>query len=423
MDGLRTSRVLVIDDKFDEALPFIQAIAKHGIGTLYFSGVIEELPEEKNKLTGIRLAALDMNLGHDENADTPQMLSTILSVLNRLIDKKNGPYLAIAWTNRLEVVEEFKERVKKLACPPIDVIPMEKEAAKVGDEYNLDKVFSDIQEAIDRCYPLRLLSHWEQQVHESSGSVMELMPGAEDWVTRSKQTLALLLSSSSRVDDPPEAKLGALLSGFNHLQLDTIETSIRALPEEEIASLIGPLKGVNPGGDLDLKAILNQRLLFTKPAPGIAPGNIYDPSIFSNPETGTLPTLQDLLLDMARLGKADELAQVSTLVAMEVTPLCDYQQLKMKFPLFVCGIAVLSQKANLLKPAYTAFLRRMPAVYFEDAPLEGSRIVVWNSHYVVSTPPSQVPEDKPLLRLRYAPLVDVQAWLGSQANRPGYLYV
>ena len=73
MEGLRTSRVLVVDDKFEEALPFIQAIAKYGIGALYFSGVKdEELPEEGNKLTGIRLAALDMNLGGNETQRFPR---------------------------------------------------------------------------------------------------------------------------------------------------------------------------------------------------------------------------------------------------------------------------------------------------------------------------------------------------------------
>ena len=237
------------------------------------------------------------------------MLSTILSVLGRLLDERNGPYLAIAWTNHSEVVSAFKERVKELGCPPIDVITMEKDMAKVGDEYDLGQVFSKIQEAMDSCYPLRLLSYWEQQVHESSGSVMELMPGAEDWIGRSQQTLALLLASSSGTDDPSEAKLGALLSGFNSLQLDAIETSTGSLSEEEIALLIEPLEAVDSDGDLDLKAILNRRLLFTRPIPNIAPGNIYNSSVFSKSEATTLPTLQDFV---ARHGTTRENRGVGT---------------------------------------------------------------------------------------------------------------
>ena len=422
MEGLRTARVVVIDDKFEEALPFIQAVARQRIGILYYSGVKEEeLPEEENQLTGIRLAALDMNLGHDENAEIPLMLSTILSVLDRLIDEKNGPYLAIAWTNRPEVVDEFKERARKLACPPIDVITMGKDTAKVGNEYNLGEVFSEIQKAINGCYPLRLLSYWEQQVHESSGSVMELIPGAEDWIARSRRTLALLLASSSGADDPSEAKLGALLSGFNSLQLDAIETSTGSLSEEEIAPLIEPLEVVNPDGDLDLKAILNRRLLFTRPIPNIAPGNIYDSSVFSQSEPVPLPTLQDLLLDMAQQGKAEELEQVSTLVAMEVTPLCDYQQHKMRVARFILGIALPTNRVGLLKRA--DFLRRLPVTTFEDEPLQGSFVIVWNSHYVITAVPSAIPDSSAFLRMRYAPLIDTQAWLGSQANRPGYLSV
>ena len=420
MEGLRTSRVLVIDDKFDEALPFIQAVAKHGIGALYFSGVNEdELPEEGNKLTGIRLAALDMNLGHDENAEIPAMLSTILSVLGRLIDEKNGPYLAIAWTNHSEVVSAFKERVKELGCPPIDVITMEKHMVKVGGEYDLGQVFSKIQEAMDGCYPLRLLSYWEQQVHESSGSVMELMPGVEDWIGRSQQTLALLLDPSTGDDDPPEAKLGALLSGFNSLQLDAIESATRSLPNEEIAPLISPLDSINPDDSSELKPILNRRLLFTRPALGITPGNIYVPTAF-----GAYVSKSELATEMAEAGKSDELATASILLAMEVTPLCDYQQNKMKVARFIFGLALPDNKMGLLKMRGRAeFLRRLPVAAFKDAPLEGNLATVWNSHYFITTPFIMIPEGCALLRLRYAPLIDTQAWLGNQANRPGYLSV
>ena len=201
--------------------------------------------------------------------------------MERLIDEKNGPYLAIAWTNHGEVVDEFKDRVKQIPCPPIDVITMEKkkkeeggvsgqsdlDEGEVSDDYDLDEVFSRIQEAMDGCYPLRLLSYWEQQVHESSGSVMELIPGAKDWSGRSKQALALLLGSSAGNDDPPEVQLGALLSGFNSLQLDAIETATRSLPEEEITALILPLQDISPDGSSNSKSILNDVFFLQDPKP------------------------------------------------------------------------------------------------------------------------------------------------------------
>ena len=60
MDGLRTTRVLVIDDRRDEAQGVIDALARDGIGAVYYSQDVRNHP--RKPLTGIRLAALDMNL-------------------------------------------------------------------------------------------------------------------------------------------------------------------------------------------------------------------------------------------------------------------------------------------------------------------------------------------------------------------------
>ena len=288
-----------------------------------------------------------------------------------------------------------------------------------SDDYDLDEVFSRIQTAMDGFYPLRLLSYWEQRVHESSGSVMELMPGAKDWSNRSQQTLALLLGSSAGIDDPPEAQLGVLLSGFNSLQLDAIETATRSLPEEEIAPLILPLQDISLDDSSNSKSTLNRRLLFTSPEAGVAPGNIYVPSA-----SGALVSKKEFLFDVAQKDKASELEETSILLAMEVSAVCDYQQDKRRVFRFIYGIALASDKLRLLHMGGRAeFLRRIPVSAFQDGPLEGDLAIVWNSRYVISTPFLMVPEGCALLRLRYAPLVDTQAWLGGQVNRPGYLSV
>lgn len=435
MEGLRTSRVLVVDDKIEEALPFIQAVAKYGIGTLYFSGVREEeLPEEGNGLTGIRLAALDMNLGGDESVEASQMVSVILPVLERLIDVKNGPYLAIAWTNHEEVVNEFRKRVKKISCPPIGVITMTKKKKNEdgeesglsdtqqdagGNDYDLVEVFSRIREAMDGFYPLRLLSYWEQRVHESSGSVMELLPGERDWSKRSQQTLALLLGSSSGIDDPPEVQLATLLSCFNSLQMDAIETATTSLPEDEIAPLLSPLQYITGDDSSSSKPTLNRRLLFTRPEVSVAPGNIYVPG-----DSGGQVSKKEFLQDIAQKGKDNELEGSSILLTMEVSAVCDYQQDKRKVYRFIYGMALPSDKLGLLHMRGRAeFLRKIPVSTFVDGPLQGDLVIIWNSRYVVSTPFLMVPEGCALLRLRYAPLVDTQAWLGGQVNRPGYLSI
>ena len=131
MEGLRTTRVLVIDDQRDEAQGVIDALARDGIGAIYYSQDVTIHPEQP--LTGVRLATVDMNLENVSAPDPPAATATILSVLNRLIAKKNGPYLAIAWTKHPELVEEFAARAAELPCPPVHVIPLVKADFKDED--------------------------------------------------------------------------------------------------------------------------------------------------------------------------------------------------------------------------------------------------------------------------------------------------
>ena len=271
MDGLKTTRVLVIDDEINEATPFIEALAKRGIGSLYFSGTdVDKLPDENDKLTGIRLAAFDMDLdGGDE--DERVVIPRLLGIINRVIAADNGPYLAIAWTKHDDYVTSFRKLSKSgLECPPVRVIPMLKR------EYaDIEEIARKVDVEISESYPLGLLGFWEQSIHESSGSVMRILPEFTDWIEHSNQTLRLLLDSAANKQDSSSIKLGALMLAFNSLQLDEIETNA-AMWEDDIADpLIVPLNDIQRPKDADLKAKLNFRLLCTDVAQGIVPGNIY----------------------------------------------------------------------------------------------------------------------------------------------------
>ena len=116
MDGLKTSRVLVLDDDINEARPFMEALAKRSIGWVYYPGDDEsKLPSEDGRLTGIRLAALDLDLG--VGGEAGPVIEVLVRNLNSLVHEKNGPYLAIAWTSKDDTYfEEFQNRLADLNC-------------------------------------------------------------------------------------------------------------------------------------------------------------------------------------------------------------------------------------------------------------------------------------------------------------------
>ena len=434
MDGLKTCRVLVLDDDINEAIPFMEALAKHSIGSLYFPGGDEsKLPTEDDRLTGIRLAALDLDLGIGGEAGP--VIDVLITTLNSLIHEKNGPYLAIAWTSRDDTYfDEFQNRLADLSCRPVGLIKMQKK-----EFTELEAILARVKTSVEEAYPLGLLSYWERVIHESSGSVMQVLPVSTDWQKQSRRTLRLILDYAAASDGRSVTELAALMSTFNSLQLDSIESSIGSIAEEDASPLVLPLNEVEPSDDLELKSRLNFRLLFTDATAEVAPGNIYHCDTICPSERASFPDLNQLLDDMVRARpradekqrqqqlieeheKIEELKSAGSIpIAVEVTPLCDHQQNNVKLPRFLCGVAVPYENRRRAKRP-EGFLRTDNApIDFESGDLAGRKLLIWNSRYIVSVPNDEVNGEAKLVRLRHEPLIDVQAWLASQLNRPGYL--
>ena len=310
---------------------------------------------------------------------------------------------------------------------------------KKKDFTDIETILAKVRESMEKAFPLGLLSYWDGVIHESSGSVMQVMPASTDWQDQSRRTLRLILDYAANSDGHPVTKLAALVSTFNSLQLDSIESNIGSIAEEEASPLVLPLNDMETSDDLELKARLNFRLLCTDAAAGVAPGNIYRCDEICPSGAANFPDLNQLLDDMVRSRpradeeqrnqqlieedkKIEELKSAGSIpIALEVTPLCDYQQDNVKLPRFLCGVAVPHENRRRAKRP-DGFLRTDNApIDFESGDLAGRKLLIWNSRYIVSVTADEVNGEAKLVRLRQAPLIDVQAWLASQLNRPGYL--
>lgn len=424
MEGLRTARVLVIDDRFEEAETFMRALGSRGVGCIYLSGKVEEFPD--SPFSSIRLVAADLDLGTSQVEDA-HVVDPVVSALERVISERNGPYLLVAWTNRDELFEEFERQVLAFADyrRPVRIIKIGKGEVK-GD---LSALVGRLEAALDCCYPLSVLWWWEQLCSDSSGQVLAVMSeqgGSQQWMQESLETLVLLRNASLGGQESLAAGLKGLLDGFGSLHQDALETIAAYRIEDDARRLLSDLgtAGTSSG---DRRSGINSRLLFARPSLDLFPGSIYRLSFFHPAVSGLFPSLDALLSEMARRNKEPELRTDCVPVAVEVTPLCDFRPGVAGFSRFLCGVAVPSAKVrSAVKSA--GFLRRTPigdgsSVSWELQGDNKSWVIFWNSRYVISVPRKAIPQGGVLRRLRHAPLVDVQAWLGSQANRPGYLAV
>jgi hypothetical protein len=118
MEGLRIVRVIVVDDQESEALEIIKALWARRIPALYLTG--EENFEVSDRLQGVRLAFLDMDLNPGAQNEKNKM-ATLIGALKRTLSEKNGPYIVIAWTKHLDYIPEFEKLSLEYGLRPLPV--------------------------------------------------------------------------------------------------------------------------------------------------------------------------------------------------------------------------------------------------------------------------------------------------------------
>lgn len=130
--------VVVIDDNMQEALPLLKQLSKEGISYSYYDGSPHDYPE--NPLDSVRIVFTDMQLdgsSYGGNKSHKNVLGSLISGLNALIAKDNGPYIIFVWSkNESQYLLDFKKMVNEenaLDCKPLDIISMEKAECFVTD--------------------------------------------------------------------------------------------------------------------------------------------------------------------------------------------------------------------------------------------------------------------------------------------------
>lgn len=130
MDLPKNGSVVIIDDKINEALPLIKALAKRGVPYSYYDGKSKSYPPKA--LDNVRIIFLDMHL--DEVAsgatNTKNIVSLLVAGLDAIVDENNGPYVIMVWSKHdSQHLMELKETLlnkKSVSCRPIAVLNMEK---------------------------------------------------------------------------------------------------------------------------------------------------------------------------------------------------------------------------------------------------------------------------------------------------------
>ena len=436
MISLRGARVLLVDDSLEEAIPVIKACAKKGVPVAYFDGNISDLPAESEKLTGIRLAILDMDLGGA--GDTKEnKISTLIARLQAIMAADNGPYSMVAWTMHADLVDLLDARLFALyqagdnqeTVPlPVVYVRLEKKnfRTKAGG-FDIEKLSSTLEFELRKSIPVSIMQAWEERcVRAASGvtnSLSEMVAPQSDnpagwrdnWNTSYLKVLTSL--AKEEVGDENlsmETFYKALFGALNPLHVDFLESDHAPLPVLPDGLLPLPKAEANP-----LAGKINTKLHVSfQGVNQFSPGNIYKLADCIEAVPIQPRRIFEDLVQAAHKENAVLFDQTIPIL-LEVSASCDFAQSKIKFARFVAGLIVpMNESSNFKQPSYKQPLEALLSL----EPLwiqEQDRRLLLSSQYLISLELDRAKPLKPFARLRSQWLTSVQFWLAQQLSRPG----
>ena len=160
-------KVIIIDDKYEDAKWLLQLFSKNGIPYLYFDGDKESLPQ--TPFSSIRIVFSDINIRDNEIANS-NTASELVSLLEKLIDAQNTMFLLVFWTKNSPVIPEVKKYLDLTKIKPLKIINIDKPTQDEFEEMTIEKMSSLINSRLGKLDTYEFLNYWENLI--SSKSIM-----------------------------------------------------------------------------------------------------------------------------------------------------------------------------------------------------------------------------------------------------------
>ena len=438
MHGLRTSSVLILDNSDADALRIQKSLSSRGIGAILVPGAPGE-PRPPAPLTGIRVAVLDIYLGVSAGPEGEIRHTTRL--VDALIDRDNGPYVAVVWTSNPADFEMFTERLRGIRCPPVLTVKLDKNEIdeEANEEMRAEAILGAVSDALAEASPLEFSNLWEQVVRDAASDTvvsLQLATQSECGDSPSMAFLATLLkaeATGAALESDSDA-LRSLMAALNPVHFDKVEQRSAGLTAD-LESAVAPIRLAASSGEPPLasagRAKLNSALLFDPRATGFGGGRIYRFEDLAALELG--PALPDAQAIQNSTVVDEHLARASDLRVffVEISAACDHQQGQLGAARLIAGVAFAAtrikqgpreQRVHPRKAGYLRPIEPIDVTGVECLP-DNQVVFVWNARYPLSVSVEALSGLDPIGRLRESLVTDIRAWLGYHATRPGYASV
>jgi hypothetical protein len=308
-------KVVVIDDKFDEVAPLLQALGKRGISYLWLDGSIKNFPEKP--FAGVRLMFLDIELPETSGGTDKTKAAAIFVRIKKIIDKNAPPYFIVFWTKHNEIISIVLDNLRTENIEPVGHLNFEKLTVLTREDAVqnlLDKIDTEFQ----RLGAFNYLLDWENNIEQaSSGFSNEFFSSVvsngnqAEWsnqVVKLLGNLALSYTGEKSLNNNVDDLRNALL-----IMSDSFKSSIQSSLKSNPLNYDMPLSGES----LDMKQLSKQNAsLFIdfNPDKQVSFGNVF---LIDPPEVHLKEALSKNIFPDGQIPDGTMIS------GMIVTPLCD----------------------------------------------------------------------------------------------------
>ncbi len=438
MIGFTGTRVIVVDDKEDEALPVLKALARRGIPAAFFHAPSKHtLPRKENRLIGVRLAILDMDLIPGTPAVAAKA-STIASYLGGILSANNGPYGVIAWTYHPEIVEQFERYIylNDEIPNPIFTVLVQKNQCIRDKKCDLHELSRLIDNELAKNMTLHLFEEWEGSCFVAATSVTNTLAklakvqsaNLAEWRQNWTEELLSVLNVISRAEAGEhfgqQTCVNAVYQSLNPLHADSMDNLTPQLCDRLAnygAKVVASAGVVNAESRAQINSMLH---LSFRNIPDFSVGNVYVFRSKRNPSWAS-KSLQVLQGNWVQ-GKTDELisahtnevAKDSIPILLDITAVCDHAQRKTQRARLLSGIMVPSKHKNKLNTR-VGFIKSFGPFRIEPITNDDLYYFYFSSRQVRSVEITDVKKRRPVFRLRNQLLDHLRFWVAQIETRPG----
>jgi hypothetical protein len=450
MRAFKSAKVLIIDDTEEDGYAILKSLWNRGVGAVYLTGKKEEFPE--SPLKGIRLAILDMVLVLDD----PKPVSTLISVLKNVIDNDNGPYIAIAWTKHPEIAQEFADRIdgNQTWAAPQFVQQLEKIEVKDIEtgKFDSNKIAQKILTHLSQIRPFDFMLQWEQKAMRSAQETINRLsdigtqvsesgnlpsePAIESERERWQISLTHILATLAKKQHGKTltdggATIESICQAMNPLVFDQLEDQTLDLVSEYVNTGSDISSAGNNTPDELVECFSSDIMgMFHTAHPNITgkephPGDVYlYRGIFTKSDPAPMEDILKHLFGSASSQYAKSIDENKNRILLEITPLCDKAQGRMRIGRCVPGIVAPAEgfKDKFKNREYT--LKLGPIRNLKVPLLEEPCYIAFDFVFIFGIPLDALrigdpPASKAIFRLRNPFLARVQTLFGSHALRQG----